>query len=166
MVYEKRCWGDGDPASEKYHDEEWGMPLKGDNEFFERLSLEMFQAGLSWRTILHKRQAFRKAFANFSIKRVAGFTQRDVKRLLNDKSIIRNELKIKSVIYNAKVFLQLKAEFGSFEKWLDTIDVNDAEVYKVFKKHFKFMGPEVVKSFLMSASKIPSWHGKNCWKYR
>ena len=84
----KRCWGDGDSLSEKYHDDEWGRHLKNDDEYFERLTLEAFQAGLSWRTILHKREAFRKAFQNFSIRKVANFDKRDVDKLLKDKSII------------------------------------------------------------------------------
>ena len=165
MADRKRCWGDGDALLEKYHDEEWGTPLKNDDQFFERLTLEMFQAGLSWRTILYKREAFRKAFDRFSITKIANYDRKDLERLLKDKSIIRNQLKIKSAIYNAKVFIQLKKEFGSFEKWLNNIDVKDENVHKIFKKHFKFMGPEIVKSFLMSTGKIPDCHEKNCWKY-
>lgn len=166
MDNKKRCWGDGDPLMEKYHDEEWGKSLENDNQYFERLTLEMFQAGLSWRTILHKRQAFRKAFENFSVAKVANYTEKDVRRLLNDKSIIRNQLKINSAVYNAKVFIQIKKVSGSFEKWLNAIDVNDRNVHKIFKQKFKFMGPEIVKSFLMSVGKIPERHFKGCWKFK
>lgn len=164
MQNQKRCWGDGDSASENYHDYEWGQPLKTDDEFFERLTLEIFQAGLSWRTVLHKRESFRKAFQNFSVEKVSQFNERDVKNLLGDKSIIRNRLKIESAIHNAKVFLKLKKEFGSFENWLNQNNLLDKNTYKIFQKYFKFMGPEIVKMFLMSVGKIPAEHGKGCWK--
>ena len=166
MTNKQRCWGTGDPLMERYHDKEWGVPLKNDDQYFERLTLETFQACLSWRTILLKRQAFRRTFENFSISKVANYTERDVKRLLNDKSIIRNRLKINSAIYNANVFIQLKKELGSFKKWLDTIDVKDRNVHGVFKEKFKFMGPEIVRSFLMSVGKIQECHEKGCWKFK
>ena len=149
---------------EKYHDNEWGVKIKDDDKLFERLSLEMFQAGLSWRTVLHKRAAFRKAFKNFSILKVANFSKKDVKRLLKDSSIIRNELKIRSTIYNAKKVLDIQKTFGSFRKWIDSLDANDKNVYKEFKKHLKFMGPGVVESFLMSTGRIETHHMKGCWK--
>ena len=99
----KRCsWAVDDPLLIQYHDEEWGVPLESDDALFERMTLEVFQAGLNWRLILHKRASFRKAFKNFSIERVASYTERDVARLLNDKSIIRNRLKIESTIENAR----------------------------------------------------------------
>ena len=149
---------------EKYHDIEWGVKIKDDDKLFERLSLEMFQAGLSWRTVLHKRAAFRKAFKDFSIIKIANFSEKDVKRLLKDSSIIRNELKIRSTIYNAKKALDIQKTFGSFRKWIDSLDANDKNVYKEFKKHFKFMGPGVVESFLMSTGRIETHHMKGCWK--
>ena len=149
---------------EKYHDNEWGVKIKDDDKLFERLSLEMFQAGLSWRTVLHKRAAFRKAFKDFSILKVANFSEKDVKRLLKDSSIIRNELKIRSTIYNAKKVLDIQKTFGSFRKWIDSLDAKDKNVYKEFKKHFKFMGPGVVESFLMSTGRIETHHMKGCWK--
>ena len=160
----KRCWGDGDSLSENYHDNEWGKPLKNDDEFFERLTLEMFQAGLSWRTILVKREAFRKAFQKFQVEKVAKFGKEDIKRLISDSSIIRNKLKIESAIHNAKVFTQIKKDHGSFGKWLSQIDATDKNVHKIFKQNFKFMGPEIVRMFLMSVGKIPS-HEKYCWRY-
>ena len=164
MQERKRCWGDGDPEMEKYHDEEWGVPVRNDNMLFERLTLEMFQAGLSWRTVLHKRKAFRNAFENFSAEKIAKFSDNDVKRLLKDSSIIRNELKIRSTIHNAQAVLKLKKENGSFKRWLDTIDPKSKNVDKEFKKHFKFMGPEIVRMFLMSVGKFENVHMKGCWK--
>ena len=162
----KRCWGDGDTLMEKYHDDEWGVPVADDNKLFERFVLEMFQAGLSWRTILHKREAFRMVFKNFSIKKIAKFNDDDIKRMLNDKSIIRNELKIKSVVHNARAIIELRKNFGSFNLWLESLDLNKKDVDKQFKAHFKFVGPEIVKSFLQSIGKVETYHSKNCWKYK
>ena len=162
----KRCWGDGNPLMEKYHDGEWGVPVTDDNQLFERFVLEMFQAGLSWRTILYKREAFRKAFKNFSIEKVAKFNDDDIKRMLNDKSIIRNELKIKSAVYNAGVIVVLKKNFGSFNKWLDSLDLKRKDIDKHFKTQFKFVGPKIVKSFLQSIGKVETAHSKDCWKYK
>ena len=105
----RRCFGDGDPLYERYHDTEWGFPVPDERALFELLSLEAFQAGLSWRTILAKRDAFRRAFANFDADAVARFDPADVKRLLEDVSIVRNRAKIEATIGNARVVLQLRA---------------------------------------------------------
>jgi DNA-3-methyladenine glycosylase I len=104
----KRCFGDGDPLYERYHDTEWGFPVPDERALFELLSLEAFQAGLSWRTILAKRDAFRRAFANFDAHAVARFDPADVKRLLDDVSIVRNRAKIDATIGNARALLQLR----------------------------------------------------------
>jgi DNA-3-methyladenine glycosylase I len=104
-----RCFGDGDPLYERYHDTEWGFPVPDERALFELLSLEAFQAGLSWRTILAKRDAFRRAFANFDADAVARFDPADVKRLLEDVSIVRNRAKIEATIGNARAVLQLRA---------------------------------------------------------
>jgi DNA-3-methyladenine glycosylase I len=104
-----RCFGDGDPLYEQYHDTEWGFPVPDERALFELLSLEAFQAGLSWRTILGKRDAFRRAFANFDADAVARFDQDDVKRLLEDAGIVRNRAKIEATIGNARAILQLRA---------------------------------------------------------
>ena len=104
----RRCFGDGDPVYERYHDTEWGFPVPDERALFELLSLEAFQAGLSWRTILAKRDAFRRAFANFDADAVARFDQADVKRLLDDVSIVRNRAKIEATIGNARAILQLR----------------------------------------------------------
>jgi DNA-3-methyladenine glycosylase I len=104
-----RCFGDGDPLYERYHDTEWGFPVADERALFELVSLEAFQAGLSWRTILGKREAFRTAFANFDADAVAGFGAADVERLLGDAGIVRNRAKIEATIGNARAILQLRA---------------------------------------------------------
>jgi DNA-3-methyladenine glycosylase I len=104
----KRCFGDGDPLYELYHDTEWGFPANDERALFELLSLEAFQAGLSWRTILGKREAFRRAFANFDADAVARFDPADVKRLMEDAGIVRNRAKIEATIGNARAVLQLR----------------------------------------------------------
>jgi DNA-3-methyladenine glycosylase I len=114
-----RCrWCDADPLYVKYHDEEWGKPVHDDRILFEFLVLESAQAGLSWLTILRRRENYRKAFAGFDPVKVANFGERDVERLLEDEGIIRNRLKIRAAISNAKLFLKLQQEFGSFDTYL------------------------------------------------
>ncbi len=113
-----RCWGEVDPLLADYHDREWGVPLHDDRKLFEFLVLEGFQAGLSWMTILRKRENFRKAFAGFDPEKVARFTARDVKRLLADAGIIRNKLKVAAAIHNARRFLDVQKEFGSFAAYM------------------------------------------------
>ncbi len=108
-VIARRCFGDGDPLYERYHDTEWGFPVSDERALFELLSLEAFQAGLSWRTILAKRDAFRSAFANFDADAVARFDAADITRLLNDVSIVRNRAKIEATIGNARATVQLRA---------------------------------------------------------
>src|SRR3989338_1452170 len=108
----------GDALYLKYHDEEWGVPVFDDRLIFEFLVLEAFQAGLSWRTVLYKRENFRKAFAGFDFKKVAQFTKRDRARLLKDAGIIRNRLKIEAAIVNARCFLEVRREFGSFSRYM------------------------------------------------
>ncbi len=105
----KRCFGDGDPLYERYHDTEWGYPVTDEHGVYERLCLEAFQAGLSWRTVLHKREAFRSAFSGFEPQRVARYTARDIERLMRDAGIIRNRAKIEATIGNARAVLDLHA---------------------------------------------------------
>jgi DNA-3-methyladenine glycosylase I len=114
----KRCWGDGDELMAAYHDLEWGVPLHDDNKIFEFLILEGMQAGLSWRTILYKRENFRKAFHGFDPARVARYGERELKRLLADTGIIRNRLKIKAAVNNAGRFLEVQKEFGTFDRYI------------------------------------------------
>jgi len=115
----RRCWPAGDdPLMDRYHDEEWGVPAHDDRRHFEYLILDGFQAGLSWRTILHKRENFRKAFSRFDPRRVARYGARDVKRLLNDAGIVRNRLKVAGAVRNARAFLEIQKEFGTFDRYI------------------------------------------------
>src|SRR5437763_14553922 len=114
----KRCfWAEGDPLLAAYHDEEWGVPLRDDQRWYEKLLLDGAQAGLSWLTILRKREGYRRAFAGFDPAAVARFTARDVTRLMGDAGIVRNRLKIESAIRNAKAFCDLQQAEGSFDAW-------------------------------------------------
>jgi DNA-3-methyladenine glycosylase I len=160
----RRCsWAVDDPLMIEYHDNEWGVPLEDDNELFERLTLELFQAGLNWRLILHKREAFRGAFAKFSIDRVAAFSEKDVERLLKDKNIIRNRLKIESTIENAKRLKRIVVEHDSFANYISNLVGTQEELSREFKKRFLFMGPKIVESFLLSIGKLDGAHEPSCW---
>ena len=162
-----------------YHDSEYGFPLSGDAELFERLILEINQAGLSWLTILKKREAFRTAYRGFDPAVVARFGARDVKRLMADAGIIRNRLKIEAAIANAKTVLALRKSYGSFAGWLDhgqgamaqrrkgaTHWPGKAEWVALFKKTFRFTGGEIVGEFLMSTGYLPGAHRDTCPVYR
>lgn len=146
-----------------YHDKQYGFPIHDDSELFCRLVLEINQAGLSWETILKKEQGFRKAYHNFNIKKVAGYTEKDRERLMADPGIIRNRLKINAAIENARTILQLQKAHGSFEKWLELQHPQTKEGWvNLFKKTFKFTGGEIVNEFLMSAGYLPGAHDANC----
>lgn len=146
-----------------YHDNLYGFPLKSDDELFGRLLLEINQAGLSWTTILNKAEEFRKAYSGFSIEKIADYDQKDIERLLSDRGIIRNKLKINSAIFNAKVILCFKEEFGSFKNWLDAHHpLQKAEWVKLFKRHFKFTGGEITGEFLMSTGYLRGAHEESC----
>ena len=150
-----------------YHDNFYGFSIQDDDELFERLVLEINQAGLSWSTILNKQQNFKKAYKDFDIKKVASFKEKDFERLINDAGIIRNRLKINAAIENAKTILQLQKEFGSFKKWLDHHHPKTrAEWVKLFKTHFKFTGGEIVNEFLMSTGYLPGAHIESCPVYK
>ncbi|MEI8075079.1 MAG: DNA-3-methyladenine glycosylase I [Bacteroidota bacterium] len=146
-----------------YHDNHYGFPIHNDDELFGRLVMEINQAGLSWETILKKEASFRKAYHNFSIKKVASYTQKDRERLLNDAGIIRNRLKVNAAIENASVIVLLQKEFGSFEKWLESNHPKTKEEWvKLFKQTFKFTGGEIVNEFLMSIGFLPGAHSIDC----
>ncbi|MBE8719285.1 DNA-3-methyladenine glycosylase I [Sphingobacterium pedocola] len=146
-----------------YHDNHYGYPIHDDNELFGRLIMEINQAGLSWETILKKEASFRKAYDNFNIVKVAGYTEQDRERLLNDPGIIRNRLKVNAAIENAKTILQLQQEYGSFEKWLQHHHPKAKEEWvKLFKKTFKFTGGEIVNEFLMSIGYLRGAHSESC----
>lgn len=151
----------------KYHDYHYGFPLHDDNELFGRLLMEINQAGLSWETILKKEEGFRKAYDQFNIKKVASYNDKDFERLMADPGIIRNRLKINAAIENAKTVLKIQKEFGSFEKWLDHHHpLSKEEWIKLFKKHFKFTGGEIVNEFLMSIGYLPGAHDEDCPVYK
>ena len=162
-----------------YHDTEYGFPLTGDAELFERLILEINQAGLSWLTILKKRAAFRAAYRGFDPDVVARFGVADVRRLLGDAGIIRNRLKIEAAIANARTVLALRASHGSFAQWLDAMHwMNGAaaarrgrartreEWVALFRKTFRFTGGEIVGEFLLSTGYLPGAHAPSCPVYR
>ncbi len=155
-----------DPQKEchrKYHDTQYGFPLHDDNELFGRLILEINQAGLSWETILKKEVNFRKAYADFNIKKIASYDETDKQRLLSDVGIIRNRLKINAAIENAKTILQLQKEYGSFAEWLHAHHPKTKEEWvKLFKKTFRFTGGEIVGEFLMSIGYLPGAHVPEC----
>ncbi len=146
-----------------YHDREYGFPLTGDAELFERLILEINQAGLSWLTILKKREAFRRAYDGFDPAIVARYKARDIKRLLNDAGIIRNRLKIEAAIANANTVLALRKSHGSFDGWLAAHHPRTKpEWVKLFKQTFRFTGGEIVGEFLMSIGYLPGAHTESC----
>ena len=156
-----------DNVHKLYHDKEYGFPLKDDNALFARLVLEINQAGLSWTTILNKKENFFKAYDDFDIKKVAGYKEKKVEQLLNDSGIIRNRLKINAAIGNAKKILELQKEYGSFKNWLDKHNpLSKEEWVKLFKKHFRFTGGEIVNEFLMSSGYLPGAHAKDCPVYK
>ena len=147
-----------------YHDTAYGFPLDGgDDALFERLVLEINQAGLSWETILKKQDGFRAAYDGFSVEKVASYGDEDVARLLGDSGIIRNRLKVAAAIHNANVILELRDEFGSLTGWLDAYHpLTKPEWVKLFKKTFKFTGGEIVGEFLMSCGYLGGAHDENC----
>jgi DNA-3-methyladenine glycosylase I len=189
-----RCWWAGAPGPREslmaaYHDGEWGVPVSGDVELFERLSLEGFQAGLSWSTILNKREGFRRAFAGFEPARVAAFDGADRERLLADASIVRNRAKVDATIGNASAFLAVVAEHGSFVAYVATVLGRDPGVPRILppgtvfadltpttpesdalskdlkRRGFRFVGSTVVYAFMESVGIVDD-HIPGCWRYR
>lgn len=182
----KRCaWAEGDALYEKYHDEEWGVPLRDDDGLFEFLILEGMQAGLSWATVLKKRENFRKAFDNFDAKKIARYDEKKIKALLKDEGIIRNKAKVKAAVTNAKAFLEVQKEFGTFGKYIWSF-VNNKPVINKWKRldqlpaktelakkisadlkrrGFKFVGPTIVYAH-MQATGMVNDHLVDCpqWK--
>jgi DNA-3-methyladenine glycosylase I len=151
----------------RYHNTEYGFPILNDNELFARLILEINQAGLSWTTILNKKENFFKAFDNFDIKKVAGYTEKKKQKLLLDAGIIRNRLKIEAAIENAKKILVLQKEYGSFKNWLDEHHPKSKDEWvKIFKANFRFTGGEIVNEFLMSSGYLPGAHAETCSIYK
>jgi DNA-3-methyladenine glycosylase I len=156
----------GHPFHGPYHDEEYGFPVTGDDALFERLVLEINQAGLSWLTILKKREAFREAFSNFQIDKVARYGEKQRARLLADEGIIRNRLKVNAAIENARRIVELRKSHGSFAAWLAAHHPRSKQEWvKLFKKTFLFTGGEITGSFLLSIGYLPGAHDESCPVY-
>ena len=150
-----------------YHDNEYGFPLSNDNALFARLVLEINQAGLSWETILKKKDNFFKAFDGFDVAKVARYSGKKMEKLMQDAGIIRNRLKIGAAIHNAKCILLLQKEHGSFRNWLDLHHPRIKEEWvKLFKQTFRFTGGEIVNEFLMSTGYLPGAHVEDCPIYK
>lgn len=146
-----------------YHDEHYGFPIEDDSELFGRLILEIFQAGLSWSLILKKEAHFKLAFDSYQISQIAEYDENKINSLLTNQNIIRNVLKIRSVIYNAQAIISIQKEFGSFKEWLYLQDAKDLQEWvKLFKKRFKFVGKEIVNEFLMSIGLLQGAHIESC----
>ena len=176
-----RCWWCGDdPLYVEYHDREWGRPVHDDTRLFEKICLEGFQSGLSWLTILRKRENFRRAFANFDIGRVAQFSNDDVARLLSDAGIVRHKVKIESTINNARRCQELIAEFGSLDTFvwgfvtvasassadLPTQSAESVRLSKELKRRgWSFVGPTTMYAFLQSVGVVND-HLSDCWVRR
>ena len=178
-----RCaWCEKDDLYRNYHDNEWGKPVYDDQVLFEFLILETFQAGLSWYTILKKREKFRKAFASFDYKKVALFTEKKIQELLLDAGIIRNQLKIRAAVANAIAFMKVQEEFGTFSKYIwnftdgkpidnnpktlkdisSSTPLSDAISKDLKKRGFKFVGTTVVYAH-MQATGMVNDHVESCW---
>lgn len=182
----ERCeWAGSDPLYVAYHDKEWGVPVHDDRKLFEFLILEGAQAGLSWLTVLKKRENYRKAFSNFDAVKVSGLGKADVKKLLSNEGIIRNRLKVESTISNAKAFLAVRKEFGSFDRYLwrfvghkpvrnrvrsmkdlrARTDQSDAMSLDLKKRGFRFVGSTICYA-LMQAVGMVNDHKMDCFRYR
>ena len=162
-----RCaWAQSEPNT-SYHDLEWGTPVHDDRLLFEFLILEGAQAGLSWETILKKKDNFFKAFDDFNIDKVSRYSEKRIEKLLQDAGIIRNRLKIEATISNAKKIKELQMEFGSFKNWLDQHHpMSKEEWVKLFKQTFRFTGGEIVNEFLVSSGYLPGAHDESCPIYK
>ena len=178
MTIERCSWAGDDEIYIRYHDEEWGVPTHDDRELFEMLVLESFQAGLSWITILKKRENFRKAFDGFDVEKVARYGEAKVEELRQNEGIIRHKGKISSAINNAQIFIEIQKEFGSFDKYI--WGFTDGEIIKaefkteselskniskdLKKRGMKFVGPTIIYSYLESIGIIDN-HQENCFKF-
>ena len=181
----KRCpWAGSDPVYVSYHDKEWGVAIHEDRDLFEFLILEGAQAGLSWSTILKKREGYRKAFDNFDVQKISQYTEDDVARLLVNSEIIRNKRKITATITNAQAFLQVQAEFGSFDRyiwqlvrgkpiqnsWARLIDIpsstpeSDAMSKDLQKRGFKFVGSTICYAFMQAVGMVND-HVVGCFRH-
>jgi DNA-3-methyladenine glycosylase I len=180
----KRCWNATDPLPLKYHDEEWGTPLHDDSKFFEFLVLDSFQAGLSWDLILRKREALRGAFGNFDPRKVADYGASDLDRIMNTKDVIHNKAKILAAFGNARCFLEVQSEYGSFDAFIWRF-VNGKTIHNEFtlwsqvpaqteesnamsdelkSRGFRFVGPTICYAFMQAAGLVND-HLTHCFRY-
>ncbi len=185
MKTKNRCpWTQDKPLENEYHDTEWGVPLHDDGKLFEFMLLDAFQAGLSWSTILNKRENFRKAFDRFDPKKIALYNEDKIQDLLNGKGIIRNKLKVRSLVTNAQLFIKVQEEFGSFDKYIwqfvnhKTIvnkwermenapvstPESDAMSKDLKKRGFKFVGTTICYAFMQAAGMVND-HVVGCFRY-
>lgn len=156
----------GDPVHGSYHDMEYGFPERDETRLFERLVLEIMQAGLNWGLILKKRNGFNAAFHGFDVDTVAGYGEADTVRLLSDERIVRNRLKVAAAIHNAQVIQSLRHSHGGFAAWLDAHHPRTKPDWvKLFKKTFRFTGGEITGEFLMSTGYLPGTHRPDCDAY-
>lgn len=183
---ENRCeWSGTDELYVKYHDEEWGVPIHDDKVHFEFLILEGAQAGLSWITVLRKRENYRKAFDNFDVKKVAKYTENKIEKLLQNPGIIRNKLKVRSTVSNAKAFLEVQQEFGTFDKYIwqfvnykpilnkwkkmsdlpATSKESDTLSKDLKKRGFKFVGSTIMYAHMQAIGMIND-HTVDCFRYK
>ena len=181
-----RCdWSGTNPLMIEYHDTEWGVPVHDDQTLFEFLILEGAQAGLSWQTVLNKRENYRDALSRFDVSKIALYGEKDVERLLNNPGIIRNRLKIAATIQNAKAFLEIQKEFNSFDKYIwrfvgnkpvqnifkspkdvpSTTKESDAMSTDLRKRGFKFVGPTICYAFMQSVG-MTNDHTTDCFRYK
>lgn len=184
MKKANRCaWCLGNELYEQYHDEEWGVPVHDDAKLFEFLILESFQAGLSWLTVLKKRENFRTAFSGFDAKKVAAYTPKKIESLMQDAGIIRNRLKIEAAVNNAKLFLKIQQEYGSFANYVwqftqhktlvnypktmaeipVSTPISDALSKDMGKRGFKFRGTTICYAFMQAVGMVDD-HTTDCWK--
>ncbi|SDR95667.1 DNA-3-methyladenine glycosylase I [Gillisia sp. Hel1_33_143] len=182
----KRCsWCEGDALYEAYHDKEWGVPVRDDATLFEFLILETFQAGLSWITILRKRENFKEAFDEFDYKKIAEYTEDKIQELLLNAGIIRNKLKVRAAITNAQAFLKIQNEFGSFSNYIwkfvenkpiqntvenykkapATSEISDLLSKDLKKRGFKFVGSTVMYAYMQAVGMVND-HEENCYRNR
>jgi|SRR3989344_2650089 len=186
MENKKRCaWPGDNPLMIKYHDEEWGVPLHTDRELFEFLILESAQAGLTWQTVLNKRENYRIAFEGFDMQKIARYTEKEVERLLGNPGIIRNRLKVLAAIINAQKVLEIQEEFGSFDAYIwrfvnnkpinnkirlmkdipATTKESDAMSKELLKRGFKFVGPTICYAFMQAVGMVND-HQTDCFRYK
>ena len=178
-------WPTDNPLMIKYHDKEWGVPVRNDRKLFEFLLLEGMQAGLSWRTVLYKRENFRKAFDNFDFNKIAKYSKRKLNSLIKDEGIIRNKLKIESAVTNAKAFLEVRKEFGTFNKYIwsfvngkpiknkfkslkelpASTELSDLISKDLKKRGFKFVGTTIIYAH-MQATGMVNDHVVGCFRYK